>query len=280
MKPLTLLFAALTCAVSIHAQTPETPLPEAAPNKLPTLVVDSTMTKLGKSMPMVSRESPVAVAGKSSGFRPLGPALAGENIPNDWAMNLLLNRLLANRGFIPAKGATKPEQFITLSWGTFRQTETDGDGRHKGMVMFMGGEKLNIMNDVSQLNVMSSGGAYTRNLRGATANYVLNLSSGDLYYISIKAFKMADEGVLEANELWQTNIACPTAGIPAYQTIPLMAVAAIPHLGTDLDKPLLVEITPTDWEQTQKRMTQIQKIVDDLLAKQKAAENAAAENQP
>lgn len=189
------------------------------------------MTPFGRLLRQPSRANPIYYEALVLGYQDHGRTVAGIQPPDKKAMLKLVLKLLAEQGFYPGTAQHTPEVLLVMSWGTLN------DERGKAM-LFMGGDKLDIMWELEPLGIENSMQALTRFRQGQIAGLVKDSSQGSLYVISIMALDRAAAIEGEKRLLWHTKVSCPSIGLDLTSTLQQMARHAAPHIGRETDKPV------------------------------------------
>lgn len=208
-----------------------------------TTVAVTDFTAAGRELPVPSRQNPVYYVGLSAGFRHFnGFAMAGDNPPDSNILLRTIARVLAQQGFLGATKEHLATQIIVCAWGTIGAPIDTGEAPPTGPgagIYFLGGRKLRLVEDSPNYDHISVADFFRHRFRSPGAEDIFYLSKQDLYVVRIRAFdlKAAEQGRMVA--LWETRIACRSAGNSLATALPQIVVSAQHVLGRDTAEPIV-----------------------------------------
>jgi hypothetical protein len=164
---------------------------------------------------------------------------AGDLRPDIKLMQDAIVRALARNHYLSADASHPAAQLIVMAWGTLRSDTADLTGAsYRRAVRILAGDKYMDFGDMSEEGPFSSMGAIVphRTIAALSQAKLHNFAEGDCYYAEIRGYSAADAKRNRATELWQTRIACPSAGLVMSKTFPTMIQLAAPHIGIETKK--------------------------------------------
>jgi len=195
------------------------------------VITVTDMTDRGRLLRRPAPAQPVYYEALVLGYTDFGQSIGGLKPPNKTAMLKLILKVLADQGYHPAGPGHPPEVLLTFAWGTMNWKP--------GMaLLFMGGDKLDIMWELEPLSVNTAPQALTRFRQSPVASLVKESAYGPLYVMSIQAFDRAAAVEGKTLALWHTKISCPAEGLDIAPALQQMIRRAGPYLGREMKKPV------------------------------------------
>lgn len=197
------------------------------------VVIDTDVTVAGRKLTPATPAHPIRYQLIVLGYKDYGNEPGDSPAPDRNGMLATLQKMLSDRGYLPADKKHAPELVLALAWGTMNT-------RRSYAVPFMGGEKLRLQQDLDPVVAQMTPYSLRRQFWTPLQEYVVDVSGGDLYVISVWAFEVAAAQHGQMKLLWQTKLACPSTGLEIGLTLQRMARAALPYLGHDTPLPVRV----------------------------------------
>ena len=199
------------------------------------------MKPAGKKFPLPTKEHPIYYEAINAGYKDWGRIIAGDKEPKVKLMQDTVVRALARNHYLSADSKHVATEIIVMSWGTMYT----GGGLSLGespALQFLAGDKY--LDGVDRMDVGSLGftTSVSRAVPVLSQSKLHDYASGDLYLALLRAYSTRDANKGEIVELWETRIACPSAGLELESTLPTMVKLAAPHIGVDM--PNAVFTTP------------------------------------
>lgn len=213
------------------------------------VITTTDMTEAGRKV-QASPEAPVRYVAVDLGYRDLGGIIAGDKLPDRKAVNKTLAKVLEKQGYLQATNKQPPTQLLVWFWGTFYverlhrgdPTMPDAQINQKGMLRFLGGEKLG-MPALGQEDPFSSSGLPPGlQFQNPELDRFLETAKEDLYVIAVGCYDLEIYQKTKKLELlWVTKIAAPSKGFVMKDTLSKMAAIAGPNIGRETSKPVWVD---------------------------------------
>lgn len=203
------------------------------------VITVTDMTPRGRLLRQPTPSRPVYYEALVLGYQDYGRSIAGLRPPQKKEMLKLILKILADQSYHPGSSRNTPEVLLVLSWGTLNYDWGKA-------MLFMGGDKLDILWELEPLSINNTVQAITRFRQSPTAQFVKDASQGPLYVLSIMALdrKAAVEG--RTILLWHTKVSCPAIGLDLTPTLRQMARHAAPHIGRETARPVWVTAPPRE----------------------------------
>lgn len=238
--------------------SPDTRAPEPAgfsliPNAFrrdPTmnLTVFTEMTEYGRTFPEVSPASPAHFIAHSRGFRPMGKAVGGEDPPAPAQFEAVLHHALNTRGFVPAtEGGPSPDLALIYYWGSHAAVDSDDPLAEEFPEV--------VRQYIIERASLVGGREYAQEIahrfefgtdpsqRSAEKDRLVHQSLGDLYYVVVSAYTLADLAKNDPKLLWRTTMTVNAYGLSMGETLaPLVNIAGV-HFGRPTDLPVMLRRT-------------------------------------
>lgn len=265
MKP-ALLFTFAVAALVIHAQEPgpapqtEAPIVKESGGFAFTLLpksfaskpridmtVYSELTELGRTLPEASPENPAYYVAFNNGYQPMGSNPTGEQPPIAGEIETLLQRVLAQRGFL-ASGDAGPPPTLALfyHWGSH-----SGVSLAESLAEPEMGKLRN--RDVLQRAKLVGGPAYAEKLaqemsgnlvrvnRSARENHLRYQLENDLYYVLVSAYELGSLTQGQRRLVWRTTLTVNDQGVSMQETLPPLIASATDFFGRDTKESLALQ---------------------------------------
>lgn len=211
------------------------------------MTVYSELTELGRTLPEASPENPAYYVAFNNGYQPMGSNPTGEHPPVADAIEALLKRVLAQRGFL-ASGAAGPPPTLALfyHWGS-----------HSGVSLaesLAEPEMDRLRNqDVLQRAKLVGGPAYAEKLaremsgdliradRTARENHLRYQIENDLYYVLVSAYEFTSLNQGQRRLVWRTTLTVNDQGVSMQETLPPLIASATAFFGRDTKESLALQ---------------------------------------
>lgn len=284
--------AALGAGLPLQAADPALPPPDPLPwvfsllpkslQKNPRLdvTVVTDFTDAGRKVPAVDPARPAHYLVQSGGYhRTLHAPAGGRTLPPD-AIDALVRRSLAERGYLPASAAAPATLVIVYFWGRHSPLVQDGtvtgDQIARNLLdraALVGGEKFKqeltaiLSEATAQVDAamaaptrrMEVDGAAVAPVLGADQlefmspvarfrehssrnEFLLEQVAGDVVYVVVSAYDRAGLEKQRRVLLWRTRMTVAVAGVAENQALPTLITAAAPYLGRETAE--AVTLTP------------------------------------
>jgi len=160
----------------------------------------------------------------------------GDLHPDLKAMQDAIVRALARNHYLSADPKHPASELIVMAWGTLR-SNTDSVLYYRALRM-LAGDKYMDWGDMSEEGPFTNMGSIVphRVIPALSQTKLDDFAKGDCYYAEIRGYSAADARRDHATELWETRIACPSAGLAMNTTFPTMIQLAAPHIGLETRK--------------------------------------------
>ena len=197
------------------------------------LVVDTDVSEEGRKLAHPTPEHPVYCEWIIIGYKDFGREPGDAPQPNRGDVLKALEKMLADRGYLHADRLHPPQLAVALAWGTM-------NARRSFALPFMGGQKLQLQRDLDPVVQLMTPYSLRRRFWTPLQEYLVEISGGDLYVVSVWAFDDAAIHRGEKKMLWQTKLTCPSTGLEIGYTLQRMSRAALPYLGQETELPVRV----------------------------------------
>jgi len=184
---------------------------------------------------------PVYYEACNFGYCEFGQPMAGEHPPANETMLRLIVKTLVGQGYVVADDKHPPTQFIVFAWGTLRVGAPGFFGPAKGVLRFLGGEKLDLMRDADPPFGLQDFRILFKSKGSLAADKIYDAAKSDLYVALIRSYDFDAINEKRLSQLWETRIACPSTGLALETTLPMVIAAAGPNIGRETDRPVWVD---------------------------------------
>lgn len=203
------------------------------------MTVYSELTELGRTLPDASPENPAYYVSFNNGYQPMGHNPTAEHPPVAATIEALLQRVLAQRGFLAA-GDTGPAPTVALfyHWGS-----------HSGISLAESLEAPEMgklrQQDIVQRAKLVGGPAYAEKLarelsgdllridRSPRENHLRYQIENDLYYVVVSAYEYHSLTQGQRRLLWRTTLTVNDQGVSMQETLPPLIASATDFFGRD-----------------------------------------------
>ena len=165
-----------------------------------------------------------------------GTLEAGDIAPDAKVMQDQIVRALARNHYLSADAAHPATEYIVMAWGTLYSSPWDTTGVwYRRAVRILAGDKYMDWGDPSEEGSFANMGAIIprRVIPALSQSKLHNFAEGNCYYAEVRGYSSADAARGRASEIWETRIACPSAGLVMSTTLPVMIQLAAPHIGLE-----------------------------------------------
>ncbi|ACB77155.1 hypothetical protein [Opitutus terrae] len=222
------------------------------------VITVTDMTPQGRLLRQPNAANPIYYEALVLGYQDYGRSIAGLRPPQKKEMLKLILKILADQGYHPGSVKHMPEVLLVLSWGTLNYDWGKA-------MLFMGGDKLDILWEMEPLSISNTVQALTRFRQSSLAQLVKESSQGPLYVISILALDRAAAVEGKTRLLWHTKVSCPAIGLALTPTLKQMARQAAPHVGRETAQPVWVTAPPREGRVDLGELKVIETIDPDVL---------------
>ncbi len=212
------------------------------------LTVFTEMTEYGRTFPEVSPASPAHFIAHSRGFRPMGKAVGGEDPPAPAQFEAVLHHALSARGFVPAtEGGPSPSLALIYYWGSHAAVDSDDPLAEEFPEL--------VRQYIIERASLVGGREYAREIahrfefgtdpsqRSAEKDRLVHQSLGDLYYVVVSAYTLADLAKNDPRLLWRTTMTVNAYGLSMGETLAPLVNIAGDHFGRPTDLPVMLRRT-------------------------------------
>ncbi len=235
------------------------------------LTIITEVSLFGKKLPPGEKDHPIYYVARNSGYRAYGRVPVQKRL-SESDIDKLLQRSLANSGYLPADAQHQPSLLITYFWGTSYLPDSDINGvfytdprpNILERAVLVGGTKFAAdlasalrqsadVQDASSTHLSPGDGGTNLGAAQAVAimnalddpvkrfqdanpksEFLLTQSTSDCYYVIASAFDYHSVAVNHRELVWRTRMTVAAQGVGQDLALPTLIAAAGPYFGKDM----------------------------------------------
>lgn len=204
-----------------------------------TTIAVTDLTEAGRQLPIPSPAQPVYYVGLNGGFRYFnGASTAGDHPPEDKAMLRIIARILATQGFLGADEQHPATQIIVCTWGLIGSPGRNLAGAGAA-IYFLGGRKLKLVGERDDPDHINVADRFRHSFLSPAQETVYEMSHDDLYVVRIRAYDLKAAEAGRKVPLWDTRLACRSAGNSMVEALPRLIVSGQHAIGRETTEPIV-----------------------------------------
>jgi len=187
----------------------------------------------GRKFPVPTKEHPIYYEAINAGFKDWGRPVAGDKEPNMKLMQDTVVRALARNHYLSADKTHEATEIIVMTWGTM-YTGGLSVGPPPALRFLAGDKYMDGGDESDEKGFMSVQHVGRRIIPALGQSKLHDYATADLYLALLRAYSTREANAGHIAELWETRIACPSAGLALDTSLPSMVQLAAPHIGVDM----------------------------------------------
>ena len=205
------------------------------------LSVITEMTAEGRKLSPPSAASPSYYVAIDSGEREEGDVSAGEKRPSAQLLLTAMQSALRVNSYLPADAAHPPSLLISYVWGSFNELKFTGTGDDLELknlaarAAIVGG--LRFAGEMMKARVLGGPAYSSFRHRDAHTEWLVERSTGNLYFVMVTAFDYASAAKGEKKILWRTKMSTDSNGLTMDESVPTLMNNSGMFLGRETAEP-------------------------------------------